>query len=148
MTPSATRLWLPVAIAATTGSPAAIASSVTLPNVSVTDGLNSMSIEATARPRSAPAWKPAKHRVGQPLLEPFARRAVADHQHLVPDLAARQPVDRVGEDVEALLHHQPADEADRRHVVVDAEASAAIRGRARPGLKISRSMPRDQMPTS
>jgi len=43
-----------VASAATTGRAQAIASSVTLPKVSVIDGLNSTSIEATARPRSAP----------------------------------------------------------------------------------------------
>ena len=130
MTPSATRLSLPVARAATTGRPAAIASSVTLPNVSVTDGLNSMSIEATARPRSAPGLEAGEDRVGQPLLEPVARRPVADHQHLVADLAAGEPVDRVGEDVEALFHHQPADEADHRHVVGDAERAPPGRGRA------------------
>ena len=67
------------------------------------------------------ALEAGEDRVGQPLLEPVARRPVADHQHLVADLAAGEPVDRVGEDVEALFHHQPADEADRRHVVLDAE---------------------------
>src|SRR3546814_4182298 len=54
VTPSQTRLSLPVALAATTGKLQAIASSVTLPNVSVTEGLNRISIDATARPRSGP----------------------------------------------------------------------------------------------
>ena len=48
-----TRLVLPVARAAITGTPDAIASSVTLPKVSVIDGLSSMSMLATARPSSA-----------------------------------------------------------------------------------------------
>ena len=37
------------------------------------------------------------------------------------DLARGQPVDRLGEDVEALFGDDPADEADHRLVVADAE---------------------------
>ena len=48
VTPSSTRLWLPVALAATTGRPAAIASSVTLPNVSVTETFGNVTLEAMA----------------------------------------------------------------------------------------------------
>jgi hypothetical protein len=68
-----------------------------------------------------PRLEAGEDRVGKPPLEPVLRRPLADDQHLVAHLAALQAVDRLGEDVEPLLHHQPADEADHRLVVADAE---------------------------
>ena len=60
VTPSCTRLVAPDAAAARTGSPQAIASSVTLPNVSVTDGLRNTSVEASAVASSSPVNCPVK----------------------------------------------------------------------------------------
>ena len=50
-----------------------------------------------------------------------ARRALADHQHAVLDLVRGEGVDRVGKDVEALFHHDPAEEGDHQLVVGDAD---------------------------
>ena len=60
VTPSETRLALPVAPAATTGNPLAMASRVTLPKVSVTLGLKKMSPLASACPSASPVLNPAK----------------------------------------------------------------------------------------
>ena len=54
------------------------------------------------------------------------RRAVADDQALILDLALGQRVDRVGKNVEAFFHHQPAEEGDRRLIILDADASGAM----------------------
>ena len=80
------------------------------------------------------ALEAGEDRIGEPLFEPFARRPLADDQHLVPHPATREPVDRLGKDVEALFHHEPADEADHRLVVGDAEAPAP-RHVAPPGIE-------------
>ena len=66
----------PVASAAITGSAQAIASSVTLPNASVIDGLKKTSALASARARSSPVCWPSEDRFGQLLLEPWPCRAL------------------------------------------------------------------------
>ena len=43
---------------------------------------------------------------------------------LVVDPLAAQLVDRVGKDIEALFHHQPAVEADQHFVIADPQAAA------------------------
>src|SRR3546814_11963226 len=55
-------------------------------------------------------------------LFPYTTLFRSDDQYLVPYLALFEVLDRIGKDVETLFHLQPANEADRRHVVVDAEA--------------------------
>src|SRR3546814_3181056 len=55
-------------------------------------------------------------------LFPYTTLFRSDDQYLVPYLALFEVLDRIGKDVETLFQHQPANEADRRHVVVDAEA--------------------------
>ena len=60
VTPLRTRLVAPVASAAMTGSAQAIASSVTLPNASVIEGLRNTSALASARARSVPVCWPVK----------------------------------------------------------------------------------------
>ena len=69
-------------------------------------------------------------RVGQLLLEPRPRRAFADDQHAVLMPRSIEGVDRVGEDVEALLHHQPAEEDDDHLIVAECRSSGAIPCRA------------------
>ena len=48
----------------------------------------------------------------------------ADDQHAVLEPALGEGVDRVGKDVEALFHHDPAEEGDDHLVVGDAERAA------------------------
>ena len=64
-----------------------------------------------------PGLEADEARLRQSLLEPFARRSFADDKDRVTDLVTGEPVDRVGEDVEALLHDEPPDEADRGDLV-------------------------------
>ena len=63
-------------------------------------------------PERLAGLEPGKDRAGQIGSEPAARRAVADHQHLVRHAARAQLDDRLGEHVEAFLHHQPPEEHD------------------------------------
>ena len=65
--------------------------------------------------------------------EPVARGAVADHEQLVADAAIGERAGDLGEDVEPLLLHQPAEEADRDLVVGDAERAAPVVVAARGG---------------
>jgi hypothetical protein len=58
-----------------------------------------------------------------------------------------QLVDRVGKDVQALFHDQPAENADHHVIVGQAQRAAPFQATAL-GVKISRSTPRDQMPMS
>ena len=143
VTPSSTRPTAPVARAATTGTPAAIASSVTLPKVSVTHGLKNTSIDATARPRSSPDWKPANTASGTRSANQSRAGPFADHQHLVRHAALVELADHVGEDVEALFHHQPAEKADRDLVVGDPERAPPfeIAARRREAIMIHAARP-------
>ena len=93
---------------------------MTLPNASVIDGLRNTSALASARARSVPVSWPVKYGVGQLLLEPRARRSVADHQHAMLEAERGEGVDRVGKHVEALFHDDPAEEGDDHLVVGDA----------------------------
>ena len=145
VTPSSTRSTAPVARAATTGTPAAIASEVTLPNVSVTLGLKNTSIDATARPRSSPLWKPANTASGTRSREPVARRAFADHQHAVRHAAPVELVRSRRRRRRGPFPSPAGRESRSRPRRRRCRASAAIRGCARSGLKRSWSTPRDQM---
>ena len=62
--------------------------------------------------------------VGQPRFKPFARRPFADHDDLVGHAAPLEHVDGVGEDVEPLFHHEPAEKGDRGHIVANTERPA------------------------
>ena len=75
---------------------------MTLPNVSVIDGLRNTSLLASAR-RDVADLLADEDRVRQALLEPRPRRPLADDQDAMLDLALGEHVDRVGEDVEALF---------------------------------------------
>ena len=113
--------------------PQAIASSVTLPNASVIDGIEEQ-VGAGERAGEIVAGQLAgEDRVGQLLLEPRPRRAFADHQHAVLEPALGEGVDRVGKDVEALFHHDPAEEGDDHFVVGDADRRGATPCRAGRG---------------
>ncbi len=68
-------------------------------------------------PKVGALLKAGEDRIGKPVLEPFARGAVAYYQHLVPDLTLRELIDGVGKDVQPLFHHQPPNEADGGFVV-------------------------------
>ncbi len=120
VTPSATRLVLPVAALATTGKADAIASSVTLPKVSVVDGLKKMSALASARPRSWAILKTDELAAGKMRLEPFARRTVADNQRRHRDAAPPQFGDGVGEHVQPFFHDQPPQKRYRHIGIGDA----------------------------
>ena len=61
---------------------------------------------------------------GQVRLEPAARGAIADHQHLVGGTRFAQAGDGLGKDIEALFHHQPSEEDDGDVVVREAETAA------------------------
>src|SRR3546814_20383661 len=71
-----------------------------------------------------PALKADEIGVGQARFEPFARRSLADHDHLVRHAAPPKHVDGVGQDVEPLLHHEPAEKGERGHLVVDPQRAA------------------------
>src|SRR5690606_2446322 len=59
------------------------------------------------------------------LFEPAARRSFADDQYGRRNATpAAELVDRVGENVEALFHHQAPEEADRYRIVGDAMRTA------------------------
>src|SRR5690606_23948086 len=61
-----------------------------------------------------------RHAVGEPLTS----GPLADHEDLVRHAAPPQLAQGVGEDVETLFHHEPAEEADRDLVVGYAERAA------------------------
>ena len=113
----------PVASAATTGSAQAIASRVTLPKASVTEGFKRTS-ELAQRSRKIGAGQLAQEdRVRQLLLEPGPRRSLADDDNAMLEAKQGEGVDRVGEDVETLFHDDPAKEAHDQLVVGDAKGS-------------------------
>src|SRR3546814_14362444 len=66
-----------------------------------------------------PALKADEIGVGQARFEPFARRSLADHDHLVRHDAPPKHVDGVGNDVEPFFHHEPAEKCERGHIVVE-----------------------------
>jgi tetratricopeptide (TPR) repeat protein len=125
---------------------AAIASRVTLPNVSVTDGLNNRSIDATARPSSGPWRKPANTASGSrrcshsragpsPTTRTLCRTCCRSRQSIVSEKTS-SPFSITSRPTKPITGSSSAKPSSRRQP-----------GSRRPGLKISRSMPRVQMPT-
>ena len=123
VSPSRTRLVAPVATAATTGRPQAIDSSVTLPNASVIDGLSSTSLLASAAGEVVADLLADEDRLGQALLEPGRAGPSPMTSTWCLTLRSASASMRIGEHVEALFHHQPAEEGDDQLVVLDAEAA-------------------------
>ena len=86
----------------------------------VDDKVEKARLEDIARQRLAEfgtRLEPCEYAARQRLFKPAARRAVADDEHLVRHLTLAQLDDGLGKDVEALFHHQPAEEDDR-HIVI------------------------------
>ena len=73
------------------------------------------------KPERLIVCEPGEYRLGQARFKPAAGRSVADDQGAVDHAAPTQFIDRIGKDVEALFHHQPAVEPDHDLVVADPE---------------------------
>ena len=138
----------PVASAAITGRPQAIASRVTLPNASVIDGLRKTSALASARASSSPVMLADEDRVGQLLLEPRPRRAFADDQHAMLDAARRRSASMASANTSSpfSITSRP-----RKATTISSSAMPSARRHSmsrRSGLNCSRSMPRAQIAMS
>lgn len=73
-----------------------------------------------ARGPPRPENRRTLHRAGAIRTSPS--RPLPDHDDFMANLAALELVDRVGEDVEPLFHHQPAEEGDDGDIVADTPA--------------------------